>query len=136
MFFVLSLFLLSSQVKQGYLKTLKHHFLGMSPPQTCNKTTQVSKNDTFIAFLYKFKLLLFVFRVETTENVKTVKDAAIKPAKLCRGRAPKLLIPLGLKRGKKPLPSAKAKDTEEDQREETEREGAEQEQVFLLFIIH
>ncbi|XP_024154567.1 transcription factor TFIIIB component B'' homolog isoform X2 [Oryzias melastigma] len=66
--------------------------------------------------------------VETTENVKTVKDAAIKPAKLCRGRAPKLLIPLGLKRGKKPLPSAKAKDTEEDQREETEREGAEQEQ--------
>ncbi|RVE66054.1 hypothetical protein OJAV_G00122770 [Oryzias javanicus] len=65
---------------------------------------------------------------ENTENVTVVKDAAIKPAKLCRGRAPKPLVPLGLKRGKKPLPSAKAKETEDDKREETEREGADQEQ--------
>uniref|UniRef100_A0A3P9M6M3 Transcription factor TFIIIB component B'' Myb domain-containing protein n=2 Tax=Oryzias latipes TaxID=8090 RepID=A0A3P9M6M3_ORYLA len=65
---------------------------------------------------------------EKTENVKTAKDAAIKPAKLCRGRAPNPLVPLGLKRGKKPLPSAKAKGTEEDNREETGREGADQEQ--------
>uniref|UniRef100_A0A3P9JPV9 Transcription factor TFIIIB component B'' Myb domain-containing protein n=1 Tax=Oryzias latipes TaxID=8090 RepID=A0A3P9JPV9_ORYLA len=65
---------------------------------------------------------------EKTENVKTAKDAAIKPAKLCRGRAPNPLVPLGLRRGKKPLPSAKAKGTEEDNREGTGREGADQEQ--------
>ncbi|XP_073333972.1 uncharacterized protein [Pagrus major] len=46
---------------------------------------------------------------EKTEN--EAKDTAIKPAKLSRGRAPKPLLPLGRKWGKKsPAPSTKAKD--------------------------
>lgn len=53
--------------------------------------------------------LVLIFRSEKTENA--AKDTIIKPAKLSRGRAPKPLLPLGRKLGKKsPAPSTKAKD--------------------------
>uniref|UniRef100_A0A671XHW1 Myb-like domain-containing protein n=1 Tax=Sparus aurata TaxID=8175 RepID=A0A671XHW1_SPAAU len=55
---------------------------------------------------------------EKTENA--AKDTTIKPAKLSRGRAPKPLLPLGRKLGKKsPAPSTKAKDSAADKADES-----------------
>ncbi|XP_076614534.1 uncharacterized protein LOC143338191 isoform X2 [Chaetodon auriga] len=60
---------------------------------------------------------------EKTENVNAAKDPAIKPAKLSRGRAPKPLLPLGRKWGKKaPPPST-------DKEDERANDGASDEQV-------
>ncbi|KAG7238648.1 hypothetical protein INR49_030722 [Caranx melampygus] len=57
---------------------------------------------------------------EKTENVKTSKDTAIKPAKLSRGRAPKPLLPLGRKWGKKAAPaSTQAKGAAADEEDES-----------------
>ncbi|KAK2818716.1 hypothetical protein Q5P01_024277 [Channa striata] len=62
---------------------------------------------------------------EITENVTAAKEPAIKPAKLSRGKAPKPLIPLGRKWGKKaPPPATVAKDTEE----QSVSDGASKEQ--------
>ncbi|KAI3362129.1 hypothetical protein L3Q82_012452, partial [Scortum barcoo] len=69
---------------------------------------------------------------ETSEKktVNTAKDTAIKPAKLSRGRAPKPLLPLGRKWGKKPAPpSTKAKDIASDKGDECLSDGAAKEQV-------
>ncbi|XP_023121277.2 transcription factor TFIIIB component B'' homolog isoform X3 [Amphiprion ocellaris] len=66
---------------------------------------------------------------EKSQNVNTAKDTAIKPAKLSRGRAPKPLLPLGRKWGKKlPLTTA-AKDTVADKGDESVSDGATTEQV-------
>ncbi|XP_058473046.1 transcription factor TFIIIB component B'' homolog isoform X2 [Solea solea] len=52
---------------------------------------------------------------EKTENENPSKDTTVKPARLSRGRAPKSLVPLGRKWGKKPPPdSGKDKDTTPD----------------------
>ncbi|XP_029372171.1 transcription factor TFIIIB component B'' homolog isoform X2 [Echeneis naucrates] len=65
-----------------------------------------------------------------TENAKELTDTAIKPAKLSRGRAPKPLLPLGRKWGKKaPAPSTQAKDTASDKGDENMSDGATKEQV-------
>lgn len=80
------------------------------------------------------KILCFVriFRSENTENENAAKDTAIKPAKLSRGRAPKPLLPLGRKWGKKlPPPSTKAKDTASDKVDESLSDGASKEQVII-----
>ncbi|XP_069024258.1 transcription factor TFIIIB component B'' homolog [Embiotoca jacksoni] len=61
---------------------------------------------------------------EKTQDASAAKDAAIKPAKLSRARAPKPLLPLGRKYGKKPATSTKA-DAAESEKEE---EGASKEQ--------
>ncbi|XP_044029871.1 transcription factor TFIIIB component B'' homolog isoform X3 [Siniperca chuatsi] len=67
---------------------------------------------------------------EKTETVNAAKDTAIKPAKLSRGRAPKPVLPLGRKWGKKPpTPSTKAKDTVSDKGDESVSDGASKEQV-------
>uniref|UniRef100_A0A3Q1EFC8 B double prime 1, subunit of RNA polymerase III transcription initiation factor IIIB n=1 Tax=Acanthochromis polyacanthus TaxID=80966 RepID=A0A3Q1EFC8_9TELE len=66
---------------------------------------------------------------EKSQNVNTAKDAAIKPAKLSRGRAPKPLLPLGRKWGKKLPPSTAAKDTAADKGDESVSDGATTEQV-------
>ncbi|XP_035523717.1 transcription factor TFIIIB component B'' homolog isoform X2 [Morone saxatilis] len=67
---------------------------------------------------------------EKTENMNAAKDTAIKPAKLSRGRAPKPLLPLGRKWGKKaPPPSSKAKDTASEKGDESASDGASKEQV-------
>ncbi|XP_044189507.1 transcription factor TFIIIB component B'' homolog isoform X1 [Thunnus albacares] len=67
---------------------------------------------------------------DKTENANGAKDTAIKPAKLSRGRAPKPLLPLGRKWGKKhPPASAKAKDSASDKGEESVSDGASKEQV-------
>ncbi|XP_061586227.1 transcription factor TFIIIB component B'' homolog [Cololabis saira] len=60
---------------------------------------------------------------DKTENVPT-----IKPAKLCRSRAPKPLVPLGLKRGKKPPPTLKDKETPSDKDGENARGEVSNEQ--------
>ncbi|XP_056259503.1 transcription factor TFIIIB component B'' homolog isoform X1 [Seriola aureovittata] len=66
---------------------------------------------------------------EKTDSVDASKDTAIKPAKLSRGRAPKPLLPLGRKWGKKaPPPSTKAKDTASDKGDESVSDGASKEQ--------
>ncbi|XP_070780752.1 transcription factor TFIIIB component B'' homolog [Enoplosus armatus] len=66
---------------------------------------------------------------EQTETMNAAKDTAIKPAKLSRGRAPKPVLPLGRKWGKKPPPpSTQAKDTAGDDKED-ESDGASKEQV-------
>ncbi|XP_028272940.1 transcription factor TFIIIB component B'' homolog isoform X4 [Parambassis ranga] len=62
---------------------------------------------------------------EKTQNETTAKDAVIKPAKLSRGRAPKPLVPLGRKWGKKTAPAAKAQDA--DNKEESVGDGASKE---------
>ncbi|XP_035463112.1 mucin-12 isoform X1 [Scophthalmus maximus] len=68
---------------------------------------------------------------EKTEDVDVSKDTAIKPAKLSQGRAPKPLLPLGRKWGKKPLPpSTKAKDNASDKGDESATDGASHEQVI------
>ncbi|XP_069556991.1 transcription factor TFIIIB component B'' homolog isoform X2 [Brachyistius frenatus] len=61
---------------------------------------------------------------EKTQDASAANDAAIKPAKLSRARAPKPLLPLGRKYGKKPATSTKA-DAAESEKEE---EGASKEQ--------
>ncbi|XP_051268098.1 transcription factor TFIIIB component B'' homolog isoform X2 [Dicentrarchus labrax] len=67
---------------------------------------------------------------DKTENMNAAKDTAIKPAKLSRGRAPKPLLPLGRKWGKKvPPPSTKAKDTASEKGDESASDGASEEQV-------
>ncbi|XP_041825699.1 transcription factor TFIIIB component B'' homolog [Melanotaenia boesemani] len=66
---------------------------------------------------------------EKTPNVNKAKDTAVKPAKLSRCRAPKPLLPLGLKRGKKPAPSTKSKETVSEKEDECESDGASKEQV-------
>ncbi|XP_071321461.1 transcription factor TFIIIB component B'' homolog isoform X2 [Trachinotus anak] len=70
---------------------------------------------------------------EKSENVNASKDTAIKPAKLSRGRAPKPLLPLGRKWGKKPPPaSTKGKETadqmQSDKGDESVSDGASNEQ--------
>ncbi|XP_072227461.1 uncharacterized protein [Leuresthes tenuis] len=65
---------------------------------------------------------------EETQNANAAKGSAVKPAKLSRGRAPKPLLPLGLKRGKKPLPSTKAKETVSDKEDESVTDGVSKEQ--------
>ncbi|XP_049909320.1 transcription factor TFIIIB component B'' homolog isoform X4 [Epinephelus moara] len=67
---------------------------------------------------------------EKTENVNAAKNTTIKPAKLSRGRAPKPLLPLGRKWGKKPPPpSTKANDSASDKGDESVIDGASEEQV-------
>ncbi|XP_078128107.1 uncharacterized protein LOC144531719 [Sander vitreus] len=67
---------------------------------------------------------------EKTDNVNESKDNTIKPAKLSRGRAPKPLLPLGRKWGKKPPPpSTKTNDTASDKEDESELDGASKEQL-------
>ncbi|XP_039635742.1 mucin-4 isoform X7 [Perca fluviatilis] len=67
---------------------------------------------------------------EKTDNVNESKDHIIKPAKLSRGRAPKPLLPLGRKWGKKKTPpSTKTNDTASDKEDESEIDGASKDQV-------
>ncbi|XP_028456670.1 transcription factor TFIIIB component B'' homolog [Perca flavescens] len=67
---------------------------------------------------------------EKTDNVNESKDNTIKPAKLSRGRAPKPLLLLGRKWGKKPpSPSTKTNATASDKEDESEIDGASKEQV-------
>ncbi|XP_034752722.1 transcription factor TFIIIB component B'' homolog isoform X2 [Etheostoma cragini] len=67
---------------------------------------------------------------EKTDGVNESKDNTIKPAKLSRGRAPKPLLPLGRKWGKKPPPpSTKTNDAASDKEDESEIDGASEEQV-------
>ncbi|KAM4527596.1 uncharacterized protein PAE49_024383 isoform 2-T2 [Odontesthes bonariensis] len=65
---------------------------------------------------------------EEAQNVNAAKGSAVKPAKLSRGRAPKPPLPLGLKRGKKSLPSTKAKETVSDKEDESVNDGVAKEQ--------
>lgn len=83
------------------------------------------------------KILYFVliFRSEKTENLNASKDTAIKPTKLSRGRAPKPLLQLGRKLGKKPPPpSTKTKDTASDKVDESVNDGATEEQVIIIAV--
>lgn len=65
------------------------------------------------------------------------KDTAIQPAKLSRGRAPKPLLQLGRKRGKKPPTSpAKTKDAASDNGEKSVNDGATEEQVHFHAILN
>ncbi|XP_038589444.1 transcription factor TFIIIB component B'' homolog isoform X2 [Micropterus salmoides] len=67
---------------------------------------------------------------DKTESMNSAKDTAIKPAKLSRGRAPKPVLPLGRKWGKKPPPpSTKAKDTAPDKGDESVSDEASKKQV-------
>ncbi|XP_041666445.1 transcription factor TFIIIB component B'' homolog isoform X2 [Cheilinus undulatus] len=67
---------------------------------------------------------------EKAGDANAAKDAAIKPAKLSRGRAPKPLLPLGRKWGKKPpKPSTKAGDAAPDDGDESVTDGASKEQA-------
>nr|XP_046230918.1 transcription factor TFIIIB component B'' homolog isoform X2 [Scatophagus argus] len=67
---------------------------------------------------------------EKTDKVNAAKDTVIKPAKLSRGRAPKPLLPLGRKWGKKPAPpSTRDKDTVSDEGDVSVSDGASEEQV-------
>ncbi|XP_037608809.1 transcription factor TFIIIB component B'' homolog isoform X2 [Sebastes umbrosus] len=66
---------------------------------------------------------------EKTDSVNEAKDATIKPAKLSRGRAPKPLLPLGRKWGKKaPPPSTKTSDAASDNGDESMIDEASKEQ--------
>nr|XP_043868060.1 transcription factor TFIIIB component B'' homolog isoform X3 [Solea senegalensis] len=68
---------------------------------------------------------------EKTESANPSKDTTVKPARLSRGRAPKSLVPLGRKWGKKPPPdSGKDKDTTPDNGDHDVSDGgASKEQV-------
>ncbi|KAM9307085.1 uncharacterized protein KZ484_000411 [Pholidichthys leucotaenia] len=66
---------------------------------------------------------------EKTQTVDTEKSNAIKPAKLIRGRAPKPLLPLGRKWGKKSAAATEAKDASSDKPEEGDSGVATKEQV-------
>lgn len=75
-----------------------------------------------------------IIRTEKTENVKTSKDSAIKPAKLSRGRAPKPLLPLGRKWGKKAAPATtEAKGAVADEEDESASVEVLKEQVIISF---
>ncbi len=64
--------------------------------------------------------------------MNAAKDTAVKPAKLSRGRAPKPLLALGRKWGKKPPPpSTQTKDTASDKGDESVSDGASKEQVII-----
>ncbi|KAL6096590.1 bdp1 [Pungitius sinensis] len=64
------------------------------------------------------------------EGVSEAKEAKIKPAKLSRGRAPKPLLPLGRKWGKKPpAPSTKSSAAAPDEGEEGVADGGGEDQV-------
>ncbi|XP_060916899.1 transcription factor TFIIIB component B'' homolog isoform X2 [Labrus mixtus] len=67
---------------------------------------------------------------EKSGDVNAAKDTTIKPAKLSRGKAPKPLLPLGRKWGKKPpKASTKAGDAASDKGDESEIEGTSEEQL-------
>lgn len=77
---------------------------------------------------------VLISRSEKIQEENTDKDTSVKPAKLTRGRAPKPLLPLGRKWGKKPPPSTEeAKDTPSDKGGESVGDGASEEQVISLF---
>ncbi|XP_067339986.1 transcription factor TFIIIB component B'' homolog isoform X1 [Channa argus] len=64
---------------------------------------------------------------EKTENTTATKDTAVKPATLSRGKAPKPLLPLGRKWGKKaPSPPTTAKDPVSDgaSKEQESKDGS------------
>ncbi|XP_040052992.2 uncharacterized protein LOC120831543 isoform X2 [Gasterosteus aculeatus] len=64
------------------------------------------------------------------ESARVATGAKIKPAKLSRGRAPKPLLPLGRKWGKKPPPpSTKSSDAAPEEGEEGVTDGGAAEQV-------
>ncbi len=92
----------------------------------------------YVVFFYmssvaiKIILCSLLFRSKKTENINAAKDAAVKPAKLSRGRATKPLLPLGRKWGKKPPSSfTKAKDAASDKGEESSSDRASKEQVII-----
>ncbi|XP_065821684.1 transcription factor TFIIIB component B'' homolog isoform X2 [Labrus bergylta] len=67
---------------------------------------------------------------EKSGDVNAANDTTIKPAKLSRGKAPKPLLPLGRKWGKKPpKASTKAGDAASDKGDESETEGTSTEQL-------
>lgn len=61
-------------------------------------------------------------------------DAVTKPAKLSRGRAPKPLLPLGLKRRKKLPPARKDKEAMSNKGESSSCDKASDEQVLSLSL--
>lgn len=62
---------------------------------------------------------------EMVPNVNTAKETVVKPAKLLRARAPKPLLPLGLKRGKK----GKGEEPQSDKGDQTPIAEPHKEQV-------
>lgn len=77
-----------------------------------------------------------LFRSKKTEDLNASKDKAINPAKLSRDRAPKPLLHLGPKMGKKPPPpSTENKDTASDKGEEWVNDGVTEEQVVIIIIL-
>lgn len=60
------------------------------------------------------------------------KDTVTKPAR--RGRAPKPLLPLGLKQAKKVLPSRKEKEKASNKGEKNASDEASKEQVIFLSL--
>ncbi|KAM3874160.1 uncharacterized protein ACN63O_001105 [Diretmus argenteus] len=71
-----------------------------------------------------------VNKSEKTESAGTAKSTTIKPAQLSRGRAPRPLLPLGRKWGKRgPAPSTKPKEGIPDAGQESLDDGASKDQV-------
>lgn len=123
-------------MRSAYPKTQRQHFPRTVQIQTCNQTLKMFFwiKVFFMHLQLSFKLSYFVLiiRPEKTQDVDAAKDTTIKPAKLSRGRAPKPLLPLGRKWGKKaPPPSTKAKDDVSDKGDESVSDGASKEQVII-----
>lgn len=82
----------------------------------------------------KFSFVL-IFRSKKTENLNDTKDTAINPAKLSRDKAPKPLLHLGPKWGKKPPPpSIENKDTAADKGDEWVNDGVTEQQVIIILV--
>ncbi|KAG8010547.1 Transcription factor TFIIIB component B''-like protein, partial [Nibea albiflora] len=118
-----------AQMRSAYPKTQRQHFLRTVQIQTCNQTLKmlfgIEVFSMHLELSFKFSYFVLIIRSEQTENVDAAKDTTIKPAKLSRGRAPKPLLPLGRKWGKKaPPPSAKAKDDVSDKGDESVNKDA------------
>lgn len=73
---------------------------------------------------------VLIFRSEKTENLNAPKDTAIKPAKLSRARAPKPLLQLGRKWGKKPPPPSTEANDASDKMDKTVNDETTEEQVI------
>ncbi|KAL3042038.1 hypothetical protein OYC64_020066 [Pagothenia borchgrevinki] len=102
------------------------------PKDKKNKTDQKSheQDEAFIPGDKEAALPEDCQQSDMSEKTEGAKDGTIKPAKLSRGRAPKPLLPLGRKRGKKPPPpSTKTNDDASVKGEESVIDGASTEQV-------
>lgn len=106
------------QVKPVHPRAPKQPFLRIGSLQTCGYISCKADDEEALCISLNVSVP-FPPPLSSEDKEVTAKDAAITPAKLSRGRAPKPLVSLGRRRGpKQPSPSTEENVSEEASNEQ------------------